>query len=250
MRGLSEFLLDFTNALMGSGTQTSRVLRNVERLAENFDCRADVIILPKTIIMTLSAAAGGGNPVTSVRKISPAVPDFTVLSNLRILSWEAYRQRMGLAECREKFREATGVKRPSWITTALIVSAGNAAFCQLFGGLYAVPLVFLSTLAGFWVRGLLLKSRINIFMVFALAAFVSAFIAGLGARLIPAEADVALSTSVLYLIPGVPLLNSMIDLMDGHALAGFSRLTHAAQLILAMAFGLFFSTLVLGGSAL
>lgn len=44
---VSTFLLDFADALMAAGTQTSRVVRNVERLAGNFGCRAEIIILPK-----------------------------------------------------------------------------------------------------------------------------------------------------------------------------------------------------------
>lgn len=44
---VSAFLLDFADTLMAAGTQTSRVVRNVERLAGNFGCRAEIIILPK-----------------------------------------------------------------------------------------------------------------------------------------------------------------------------------------------------------
>ncbi len=87
LKRISKFLLDFADALMISGTQTSRIVRNVQRLSELFGCEANLIMLPKTIIMTLTT--NSGEAVTSVRKISPDSPNFTKLSELRILSWEA-----------------------------------------------------------------------------------------------------------------------------------------------------------------
>lgn len=90
---VADFLLGFADALMSAGTQTSRVARNVERLAGNFGYRAEIITLPKTIVMTLSAE---GKSLTRVKKISPPRPDFSVLSELRILSWEAYRNGWSL----------------------------------------------------------------------------------------------------------------------------------------------------------
>jgi uncharacterized membrane protein YjjP (DUF1212 family) len=49
---------------------------------------------------------------------------------------------------------------------------------------------------------------------------------------------VALDTSVLFLIPGVPLINGFIDIVEGHILNGFSRLTEGALLVLCIAVGL------------
>jgi uncharacterized membrane protein YjjP (DUF1212 family) len=51
-------------------------------------------------------------------------------------------------------------------------------------------------------------------------------------------AEVALATSVLFLIPGVPLINGFIDIVEGHILNGFSRLTEGALLVLCIAVGL------------
>ena len=50
LKRISKFLLDFADALMISGTQTSRIVRNVQRLSELFGCEANLIMLPKTII--------------------------------------------------------------------------------------------------------------------------------------------------------------------------------------------------------
>jgi uncharacterized membrane protein YjjP (DUF1212 family) len=43
---------------------------------------------------------------------------------------------------------------------------------------------------------------------------------------------------VLYLIPGVPLINGVIDIVEGHVLTGFARLVEATLLIICIAVGL------------
>ena len=43
---------------------------------------------------------------------------------------------------------------------------------------------------------------------------------------------------MLYLIPGVPLINGVIDIVEGHVLNGIARLTSALMLIVCIAVGL------------
>ncbi len=247
LKRISKFLLDFADALMVSGTQTSRIVRNVQRLSELLGCEVDLIMLPKTIIMTLTAKSG--EAVTSVRKISPNNPNFTRLSELRILSWEALSHGYSLRECESKFREIMNEKQRDWIKLALIVSIGNSAFCQLWGGtLLMLPLIFLGTFIGFSLRRKLLKNGLGMNPSFVCAAFISALIPGCGAIVFELNTDIALSTSVLWLIPGVPLLNAVIDLFDGHILAGFSRLVKAMELILSISFGLLIAIIIIGHS--
>lgn len=62
--------------------------------------------------------------------------------------------------------------------------------------------------------------------------------------------EIALATSVLYLVPGVPLINGVIDIVEGHVLTGFARLTQAALLIVCIAIGLSFTLLLVKNSLL
>lgn len=244
---MSDFLLGFADALMSAGTQTSRVARNVERLAGNFGYRAEIITLPKTIVMTLSAE---GKSLTRVKKISPPRPDFSALSELKILSWEAYRNGWDLRQCERRFAEIAKIKKADKRVVAVVVAFGNAAFCRLFGGFYSIPLVFFCTLAGFAARSGVDKLGVGTLPRTFAAAFASSLMTGTGALLFDFKTSIAISTSVLYLVPGVPLLNAVIDIFDGNALAGFSRLANASSIILAMALGLLASLAILGGKKL
>ena len=63
-------------------------------------------------------------------------------------------------------------------------------------------------------------------------------------------AETALATSVLYLVPGVPLINGVIDIVEGHILIGFSRLINALLLIICIAIGLSATLLMVKNSLL
>ena len=104
----------------------------------------------------------------------------------------------------------------------------------------AVLIVFLSTMAGFFVRSRMQHYGINHFIQFTVSAFVASLCAS-SALLFDATAEIAIATSVLYLIPGVPLINGVIDVLEGHTLTGETRLVQAFLLIICIAVGLSFS---------
>jgi len=253
---IATLLLDYADSLLGAGAQTSRVLRNVCRLAESFGCKIHLLVLPRTLMMTLDCG-NGEKPITAVRKTSPAVLNFRVLSKLRILTWEVFKNGLSPAECRSRYEEILRGKRFSGVKLWLFVALANAAFCYLLGGyqlenggVRSSCVVFVGAFLGFFVREMLTKRRVNHLLVFTLSSFVASFVAGLCAKGLQFQTDLAVSTSILFLVPGVPLLNGVIDMIDGHVLAGFSRLVNATCLVLAMTFGLILTVILLGSKTL
>lgn len=93
------------------------------------------------------------------------------------------------------------------------------------------------------------KQKINHYIVFIVSAFAASACAST-ALLWSSTPETALATSVLYLIPGVPLLNGVIDMVSGHVLTGFSRLVNALLLVLCAAIGLSFTLLLVKNSLL
>lgn len=88
-------------------------------------------------------------------------------------------------------------------------------------------------------------------LIFIVCSFVASLVAALGVYSDwGTTQDVALGTSVLFLIPGVPLINSILDILEGHVLIGFSRAINAAILIICIALGLSMTLLILGKEVL
>ena len=78
---------------------------------------------------------------------------------------------------------------------------------------------------------------VNHLLIFTLTAFVASMCASVALRF-DCTAHIALATSPLFLVPGVPLINGAIDIVEGYILNGCSRIINALLLIICIAVGL------------
>ena len=248
IRDLSNFLLDFAVLLLGAGAQTSRVLRNVTRIAQSFGYDVELTSLPKHVIMSVISLDDDRIRRTEVREITQRSINFETISGLNALSWSAHDEHMPLEELQRRYLEVIARPRVSRWVVLIATSVANAAFCRLFGGdLIAMGLVLIATLVGFYVRQELAGRGLDHNIVFVVSAFIASLIASADFYWkLGSTPEIALGASVLFLIPGVPLINCIADMLDGHILMGISRAVKAAMLIASIAIGLS-ATLLLAG---
>jgi len=249
IKEFTRFIADYATSLLGSGVHTSRVMRNSGRIASSMGLQVHMTTFQKSIIMTV-ADADGTHVHTEVLEI-PGMPiSFEYNSELSSLSWEAFDKRLSMEELRHKFEVIKARPKMKHWLLILLVGFANASFCRLFGGdLGAVLIVLFATMLGFFLRLQMQKRGINHFIVFTLVAFVTSLTAS-SALLFDATAEIAVGTSVLFLIPGVPLINGVIDILEGHTLTGVSRLIQAFLLVLCIAAGLSISIFMFQNSLL
>jgi uncharacterized membrane protein YjjP (DUF1212 family) len=181
----------------------------------------------------------------------PELPiSFEYNAELSALSWKAYDEHLPLNTLRKEYRQIKTKPKMSPHVVLLLVGLANASFCRLFGGDWsATGIVFIATLAGFFVRQQMQHRHINHFIVFTVSAFIASMCAS-ATLLFSTTAEIAIATSVLFLIPGVPLINGVIDIVEGHTLTGVSRLIHALLLIICIAVGLSMPLLLFKNSLL
>jgi len=245
---IADLLIKIASTLMSSGAHTMRIIQNVSRIAETFGYHMDLSVFQLSIMMTIINKKDSSKRLTLIKKTKPLLLNFTIVSNLSTLSWEAYDKKIPFEELKEELHQIISYKRMSRWLVLLLVSLANASFCGLFGGdLYAIGLVFIGTLAGFLLRQEMMKKHLNHLVVFTTSAFVASLLAGMGYVFnLGSTPEIALASSVLYLIPGVPLINSMLDIIEGHILTGIARLVNASSLIVCITIGLFATMLILG----
>ena len=228
-----KFIAEYSAHLMGAGVHTSRVVRNSKRIGEAFGLDVKLGVFHKNIILTIidKETNEACNEVIDI----PAHPiSFEHNSELSALSWEAVDNRLSLEELTEKYREIVSAPMIHPLFVLLLVGFANASFCKLFGGdLISMGIVFSAT--------------INHYITFIVSAFVASLCAST-ALIFDTTSEIALATSVLYLVPGVPLINGVIDVVEGYVLTGFARLTEASLLIVSIAIGLSFTLLMVKNS--
>lgn len=245
---VADLLSDVTSTLMTSGAHAMRILQNVSRMAKTFGYRMDLSVFHLSIIMTITHLEDPCRRLTLIKKNAPSLLNFNMVSKLSAMSWETFDKKRSFNEAKDIYQQIILKERMSPWLVLFLVSCGNAAFCGLFhGDAYAIGLVFLATLAGFSVRQTMIKRHINQLVVFTTSAFVASLFAGMAYVFhLGVTPEIALASSVLYLIPGVPLINSILDIVQGHILIGTARLVNAFSLIVCVAIGLFASMLILG----
>ena len=109
--------------------------------------------------------------------------------------------RLSLEELTEKYRKIVSAPMIHPLFVLLLVGFANASFCKLFGGdLISMGIVFSATITGFYLKQQMQKKKINHYITFIVSAFVASLCAST-ALIFDTTSEIALATSVLYLVP-------------------------------------------------
>ena len=258
---LLDFLLRFATTQTSVGVQTSRIIINTTRIAHAYGYEPTIMTFQRNITMTLTPVLGDGrhsyrpldaHPVSGMLQHRHGPLNFFYNAELSRLSWFAYDNHLSLDELEERFQRIMQTPPMNRWLMLYLISQANMAFCLLFGGdLMSGLFVFLGTFCGFLLRQELNRHHVYHYLTVVLSAVVASFIVGVGAKLGYEEMPkIALSASVLYLIPGVPFINGMMDLLDGYVLNGISRLLTAVMIVVSITVGLSFTLMSLDLSLL
>lgn len=237
LKEATRFLSDYSVLLFGSGATCVRMDRNIRRIADSLDMKVEYSILPRHIHLTVKRKGEQHTTVVTIREL-PA--SFAIIATLSKLSWQMADGRVGFRCAVETLGRIAKTERVYPWLLVVLVSLANACFCGLFAGdLVAMATVFVATFCGFCVKQTLMEKHWDFRLIAFVAAFVSTVIAS-GDMLfgISATPDVAIGTSVLYLVPGIPFINSFCDLIDRHYLCFFGRLLNALVISFSLSAGL------------
>ncbi len=248
MRELTLFLLDYAGALLAAGAHTQRCVRNVKRMAEAYGYEVAIIISQKNINVSLADRLDPARRYAAVLRLHPLVFNFSRVGLLSALTWRAVDDHLPPADIQREYRHIMAMgTRPLWLVT-LCIAAANASFCRLFGGdATAMALVFAGTALGYAARVWLARRQVNHYGITVICAFISGSVAALGMRLgWGSTADIGLAASVLYLVPGVQIINAFMDLFNGYTLNSYQRGIASLVSIIGMAIGLALAIFVAG----
>jgi len=131
------------------------------------------------------------------------------------------------------------------------VSLAGGSLAYIFGGDHHNSYIefgisFLATLTGLLGRRLLQLRKFNVFICWTWAAFVSVSVVNIFRTFGVEEYKNALAACVLWLIPGVPLINGFIDSLTGYIVSGVAKLFYAMLLIFMISIGFYLSLFVFG----
>lgn len=236
-REVRDFLADYASLLFASGATCIRMEKNISRIAASLGTTAEFSILPRHIHLTVGT---DDDAVTSVVTIKDLPISFAKITSLSRLSWDMADRRIDFGCAVRTLRVISETPpTPPW-TLLLLVSLANASFCRLFGGdLTAMAIVFVATFAGFMLKQTLVEKHVDFRLTTAACAFVSSVLASADFLFsLGTTPELSVGTSVLYLVPGIPFINSFCDMIDRHYLCSFGRMINAVVILVCLSVGL------------
>ena len=242
------FCVNLSRQMILSGANIERV-----QLAINIICRAydlhDVSIFILSTHISLSAIDRDGNYASRQASIPPAGIHLDRLKSLNQLSYkiaEITPSTKLLAKMLERACEVQDYTEPVILSGRMLAMS---CLCFMFGGSFLdlLPVLTVTALLHFMMilseKSGLDRIVINMLTMFAAASCATLFIyAGLGSNL-----AVVLITVSMIMIPGIPLVNAMRNLLCGHEINGILQMLKIFVETMALGMGIYVALVVFKG---
>lgn len=257
-----DLLLRTGSLLMASAADTTRIMRNMKRTAAYLGLDEKYLHLYINHNVLMVNYSDEAHSFTKFQRCTVHGINLTTLSAVSKLTWRAIREDYSL-EAYEKALEEIRHRRRNYTPWQVAIGGGFACggFCIQFGCDWtAFFYASIAAILGFRLRMYLPTRGCNNYVAIAVAAFVSTLLAWLSSFVsidpLLSHAVPAIMTSstpwhpllacALFIVPGVPLINFVSDMLDGYIEVGLTRAINTLMMVLAMAFGIAFAIKVCG----
>ena len=248
--------------LMESAADTSRTMRTMKRVAAYLGLpleRLHIYIVYNMLMVNLSDTE---RSYTKFQRVERHGVNLDTLRQVSHLSCTALRQHYELKRYEQELNYIAHQPR-NYSPWQVAVGGGLACggFCIQFGCDWtAFFYAAIAAILGLRLRMLLNEKGSNAYVNIGIAAFVSTLLAW-AFSLLSASAQTSLwlpqvlvsSTPwhpllacALFIVPGVPLINFVSDMLTGFTQVGMTRAVNTLMMLLAMAFGIAFAIQVCG----
>ncbi|MFP4332654.1 MAG: threonine/serine exporter ThrE family protein [Campylobacterales bacterium] len=221
------------------GAETDKVEQVIQNLGGSLGADKLIsVITHNSIILTVLS---GDEFRTKIVKVIRQGVNYDVISSVGRLGHVALNEGLSAKEVKKRLDEIEKKERnySNWLTFATAALACSA-FCMLFGGsLSMIVFVFVAAFAGMMVRHYLIKAQLNALLIPLISAFVATIVSSISVFFI-SDPKLVFASSILFLIPGVQLINSAEDILKGHLVVGATRGFMGILISLSIAFGITF----------
>lgn len=228
---------------MSAGANTGRIRTTVNRISEAFGYKTDLFVIHRAIFLTLHDA-NNKDVFNSLKRTSTIGVNFKIVSGISRMSWAVVNENWLLPKIKNELNRLTSLPPyPQWITLPLTGLAG-ASFCKLAGGSATdMLIIFVATIAGLSMRQYTTKLRFNGYLCIYFASLTATIIAAIAMKYATMSQQ-SFATAALFLVPGVPLINSFSDLIDGNLQNGIVRGFNGLIISFAIALGMITTLLI------
>lgn len=244
LRHKLDLLLRTGQMLMESAADTNRVMRNMKRTAAYLGLPEEHLHIYINYNMLMVNLSDAEHSFSKFQRCEKHGINMTTISLISKLSWRAIREEYTLERYEEELDKIKNRPR-NYTPWQVAIGTGLACggFCIQFGCDW-IAFIYASIAAalGMRLRGKLVEVGINNYMSIAIAAFVSTVLAW-ATMFLPEWTATPLHpllACALFIVPGVPLINFVDDMLDNYIQVGLVRAVNTFMMLAAMAFGIAF----------
>lgn len=245
---VADFLLEVGTFLLASGAHCGRVSSNLKRMAGTWGYDTHFEPSFTGLLVSVTNIEKPTDTVTAFRESPTHSVHLEVLTRVSRLSWNVLENNLSINDAEDEFKEIRSMKNYHPLVVSLAVGLACAGLCLFSqGDMKNVLLVWMAAFFGSLTRFAIAKMKFNPMIAIGIAAFVTTMITGLGSIYkFGDHPEAAMATGVLYLIPGVPLINCVIDLIEGFHSSAVNRALFGGFILLCIAVGMTMSIAFLG----
>ncbi|WP_086982116.1 threonine/serine exporter family protein [Vibrio aphrogenes] len=177
--------------------------------------------------------------ITTARRSPDRGINMKVVTDIQRICIMLERKVIDYRLAQDKLNKIQPTRYNRWLVLVMI-GLSCAAFARLAGGDIAICFVtFISSCVGMFVRQEIGHRNFNPLLNFAVTAFVTTLISSQAVIYqIGNSPFTAMASSVLMLVPGFPLINSVADMLKGYINMGIARFVMASLLTFATSLGI------------
>ena len=252
-----DLLLRTGMVLMENAADTSRVMRTMKRVATWMKLPIEDMHVHIVNDMLMVNVSNADHSYTKFQRVEHNRINYDILREVSRLSCEASEKNYSLDDYERELKTITARKRKysPWLT-ALGGGLACGGFCIQFGcDWVAFFYAAIAAILGLRLRLWLNTRNNNEYVTIGIVAFVSTILAWL-LGLFSQNCSITFFHSetpwhpmlacALFIIPGVPLINFVSDMLSGYVQMGCTRAVKTLMILTAMAFGIAFAIQVCG----
>ena len=236
---LADVVLEVGSILFLNGAPSQKIHDAMVCVAERMGCEiAEAVVGYDHLILSLTIH---GVTLSRVKGMGDSGVNFFKVAAIERLCYALKDQPLSLEALKKNLEIINKASHPCPIwALPLLLGIGCSMVGQIFGAdLQGFGVGFFGTLMGEKVFIWVYQPKMSPYVVTFLAAFVTGFVVNVCVLMGFTQTAVAvLSSSVLYLVPGIPMICGFLDVLWGHIAAGHARLMNMCVSSVAIALGL------------
>ncbi|PZX19208.1 uncharacterized membrane protein YjjP (DUF1212 family) [Breznakibacter xylanolyticus] len=245
IKNVGNLLLEIGSYLMSSGANSHRIRNTINRISQTFGFHAELLITHRALMISVSDDTDS-QFFSSLKRTSPHGVNFRMVSGISRMTWRVVEENWTIEQIEQELARLAALPHFPRLITLTFVALAGASFCRLFGGnWFDMMVAFGATFSGLFIRQEMIKKHFNPYLAIFAASLTASLLSGFYMKYgISLTREHAFTTSVLFLIPGVPLINSFSDMIDGNLMNGIVRGMNGLIIAFAISLGLLLAKLI------